>query len=66
MPGGLWEPRYELRVVRGERVDPPVLIWSRHRSLLLARHSKRLVEATPRLGHARLVLYDTWTGSVLE
>ena len=64
--GRLWEPRYELRVVRGECVDPPILIWTRHRTLLLARHSLRMEESTPRFGKARLVLWDTWTRSVVE
>ena len=64
--GRLFEPRYQLRVVRGEDVDPPILIWTRHRTLLLARYSKRLEEATPRFGSARLVLWDTWTESVVE
>jgi hypothetical protein len=65
-PGRLWEPRYQLRLVRGECADPPILIWSRHRTLALARHSKRLEEATPRFGSARLVLWDTWTSSVVD
>jgi hypothetical protein len=64
--GRLWEPRYQLRLVRGDSVDPPILVWGRYRSLALARHSKRLEEATPRFGEARLVLYDTWTRTVLE
>jgi hypothetical protein len=61
-----WEPRYQLRLVRGDCVDPPILIWGRYRTLALARHSKRLEEETPRFGEARLVLYDTWTRTVLE
>ena len=64
--GRLWEPRYQLRVVRGDAVDPPILVWSRHRTLVLARHSKRMEEVTPRFGAARLVLWDTWTSSVVE
>lgn len=64
--GRLWEPRYQLRLVRGECGDPPILIWWRHRTLVLARSSKRLEEATPRFGAARLVVWDTWTSSVVE
>lgn len=64
--GVLRGPRYQLRVVRGEIVDPPILIWTRHRSLLLARLSKRMEEATPRFGAARLVLWDTRAGAVVE
>ena len=59
-------PRYELRVVRGEGADAPILVWTRHRSLFLARLSKRMEEATPRFGAARLVLWDTRTCSVVE
>jgi hypothetical protein len=64
--GRLFEPRYQLRVVRGDAVDPPILVWSRHHALFLARHSKRLEEAHHRFGAARLVLWDTWTTSVVE
>ena len=64
--GRLFEPRYQLRVVRGDAVDPPILVWSRHHTLILARHSKRMEELTPRFGAARLVLWDTWTSSVVE
>ena len=65
--GRLFEPRYQLRVVRGDDVDPPILVWSRHHALFLARHSKRMEEEhTPRFGAARLVLWDTWTSSVVE
>ncbi len=64
--GRLWEPRYQLRLVRGEGVDPPILVWSRHRTLVLARQTKRMEEATPRFGAARLVLWDTWTSTVVE
>ena len=60
-------PRYRLRVVRGDDVDPPILVWLRHHALFLARHSKRMEEQhTPRFGAARLVLWDTWTSSVVE
>ena len=62
----LWEPRYQLRLVRGESADAPILVWSRHRSLFLARQSKRMEELTPRFGAARLVLWDTRTSSVVE
>lgn len=64
--GVLRGPRYQLRVVRGESADPPILIWTRHRSLVLARLSKRMEEATPRFGTARLVLWDTRTSSIVE
>ena len=64
--GRIWEPRYELRVVREGCVDPPVLVWTRHRVLLLARQSKRLEEATSKFGRARLILWDTWTESIVE
>ena len=59
-------PRYQLRVVRGEVADPPILVWTRHRSIVLARLCKRMEEATPRFGTARLVLWDTWNRSVIE
>jgi hypothetical protein len=64
--GRIWEPRYQLRLVRGESADPPILIWSRHHVLMLARHSKRAEEVHPRFGAARLVLWDTWMSSVVE
>jgi hypothetical protein len=64
--GRLFEPRYQLRVVRGDDVDPPILVWSRHHTLFLARHSKRMEELTPRFGKARLVLWDTWTSAVVD
>lgn len=64
--GRLFGPRYQLRVVRGENADPPILVWSRHHTLFLARYSKRMEEVTPRFGVARLVVWDTWTSSVVE
>jgi hypothetical protein len=57
-----WQPRYELRLLRGDADEPPILVWSRHRIRALARYSLRLEERHLDLGQARLVLYDRWKG----
>lgn len=61
-----WTPRYELRLVRGEAVTAPILVWSRHRCRALAVLSKRMEEDHLDLGAARLVLYDRWRARVDE
>jgi hypothetical protein len=55
---GLGQPRYELRLIRGDGSGAPVLVWSRHRVRWLAERSLRLEEAHLRIAPARLVLVD--------
>jgi len=60
-----WAPRYELRLVGGDVVDPPLLVWSRHRVRALATVSLRLERSGRDLGRSRLVLWDRWRRRVL-
>ena len=58
----LGEPRYELRLVRGDGPGTPVLVWSRHRVRWLAERSLRMEQAHLRIAPARLVMVDRRAG----
>lgn len=61
-----WQPRYELGLVREESPEPPILVWSRHRSRRLAQRSLRLENGHLRVAPARLVLTDRRTERVFR
>ena len=62
----VWQPRYELRLVRGDGGAPPILVWSRHRMRAVAAYCQALEERERDLGQARLVVFDRWRGIVVE
>jgi hypothetical protein len=60
-----WQPRYDVRLLRGDDGAPPILIWSRHRVRAVAARCRMLDERDRDLGQARLVVFDRWTGKVV-
>jgi hypothetical protein len=62
----VWQPRYELQLLRGDRPAEPILVWSRHRIRAVAAHCRRQEERDRDLGRARLVVYDRWRGKIVD